>query len=222
MIPKIIHQTGPDSEKWHPIWKECQESWKEHFSDFEYVFWTDDDIHNLVKNQYPEFLEFYESFEHHIIRVDFARFCILHSQGGIYADLDIYCYKNFYSLLRKDLYIVESWSEWQEKVQNSLMISTKNNKFWMKCMRLSTRYLKQYDDYNDYILSSCGPRFISQILDPSVKFLPKEIFNPKVKNQFNWGNNNDIKYQNALHDFNILNQENDNMITRHYLTGNWS
>jgi mannosyltransferase OCH1-like enzyme len=36
MIPKIIHQTGPVSEKWHPIWKECRENWKNKFPDFEY------------------------------------------------------------------------------------------------------------------------------------------------------------------------------------------
>lgn len=224
MIPKIIHQTGPDPEKWHPIWKECQESWKDNFPDFEYQFWTDEDIRQLVKEKYSEFLDLYDNFPYHIMRVDFARFCILHSYGGIYSDLDIYCYKNFYELLKRDLYILESWSEWGEKVQNSLMVSSQNQEFWEKCMHFSdvTYHSKiNYSNRNDHILNTCGPRLISKILDESVKFLPKELFNPQIENQFNWGKNDKSKYRNAINDYNYHKENENNAITRHYLTGNW-
>jgi|694.fasta_scaffold14136_3 mannosyltransferase OCH1-like enzyme len=222
MIPKIIHQTGPDRKKWHSIWKECSESWKNTFPDFQYMYWTDDDIRNLVKEQYSEFLELYDAFPHHIMRVDFARFCILHSYGGIYADLDMYCYKNFYDLLKRNLYIAESWSEWGEKVQNSLMISTPNQEFWEKCMFFSgVKFLSNHQNYfDDYILESCGPKLISRILDPSVKFLPKELFNPKVENQFSLCCDNAEKYKTALDDFNNLKKEK-TIFTRHFLTGEW-
>jgi mannosyltransferase OCH1-like enzyme len=216
MIPKIIHQTGPDEQKWHPIWKECSETWKNTFPDFQYMYWTDDDLRNLIKEKYSEFLELYDNFPHHIMRVDFARFCILHSYGGIYADLDIYCYKNFYDLLKRDLYILESWSEWGEKVQNSLMASSQNQEFWEKCMFYSgVRFLlNQKNNYKEYILASCGPKLMSKILDSSVKFLPKEMFNPIVENQFNQG------YEKAIEDFNNL-KNNQNVFTRHYLTSTW-
>jgi len=216
MIPKIIHQTGPDPEKWHPIWKECSETWKNTFPDFQYMYWTDDDLRNLVKEKYSEFLDLYDSFPYHIMRVDFARFCILHSYGGIYADLDIYCYKNFYDLLKRDLYIVESWSKWGEKVQNSLMVSSPNQEFWEKCMFYSgvKFLLNQKNNYKEYILESCGPRLISKILDSSVKFLPKEMFNPVLENQFDRG------YEKAIEDFNTLKND-QNVFTRHYLTGKW-
>ncbi len=216
MIPKIIHQTGPDPEKWHPIWKECSETWKSTFPDFQYMYWTDDGLRNLVKEKYSEFLDLYDSFPYHIMRVDFARFCILHSYGGIYADLDIYCYKNFYDLLKRDLYILESWSCWGEKVQNSLMVSSPNQEFWEKCMFYSgvKFLLNQKNNYKEYILESCGPKLISKILDSSVKFLPKEMFNPMVENQFNHG------YEKAIEDFNTL-KYNQNVFTRHYLTSTW-
>lgn len=216
MIPKIIHQTGPDESKWHSIWKECSETWKNTFPDFQYMYWTDEDLRNLVKEQYSEFLELYDSFPYHIMRVDFARFCILHSYGGIYADLDIYCYKNFYDLLRRDIYIIESWGEWREKVQNSLMISTPNKEFWKKCMFYSgLRFIfNQQNNYKEYILGSCGPKMISKILDSSVKFLPKEMFNPQVKNEFYNG------YEKAIEDFEELRSDK-NVFTRHYLTSTW-
>ena len=181
------------------------------------MYWTDEDLRNLVQNNYPAFLELYDNFPYHIIRVDFARFCILHSYGGIYADLDIYCYKNFYDLLRRDLYIIESWDEWGEKVQNSLMISIPNQEFWKKCMFYSgIKFLSnQQNNYKDYILESCGPKLLSKILDSSVKFLPKESFNPKVENQFNSSD-----YENALKDFHILKNDK-NIFTRHFLTSAW-
>lgn len=229
MIPKIIHQMGPKNiQDWHPIWKECQNSWKTNFSDFEYVLWNDDDIRNLVKNNYPEFINYYDDFPYHIIRVDFARFCILHSYGGIYSDLDIYCYKNFYENLMDDLYLVESWPEWGERVQNSLMISTKNNNFWLKCMKNSIEKYKikninDYSNISDYILNICGPKLISDYINGKVQLLRKEIFNPKIENQFNWSNGDyfSVEHLNAVTDFNILNNSNDNVITRHYLTGKW-
>lgn len=216
MIPKIIHQTGPDPDKWHPIWKECSETWKNTFPDFQYMYWTDDDLRNLIKEKYSEFLDLYDSFPYHIMRVDFARFCILHSYGGIYADLDIYCYKNFYDLLKRDLYILESWSDWKERVQNSLMVSSPNQEFWEKCMYFSgiKFILNQKNNYKEYILESCGPKLISKILDSSVKFLPKERFNPIVENQFNRG------YEKAIKDFNTL-KDDKNVFTRHYLTSTW-
>lgn len=231
-IPKIIHQTGPsDKNKWHPIWKECQNSWKKKFPEFEHVFWDDDDLRNLVKTNYPYVLKFYDDLPYQINRVDFARFCILHSYGGIYVDLDFYCYKNFYNDLVEDLYIVESWGEWGEKIQNSLMISNKNNNFWIKCIescikKFSNKKFEDYIDCNEYILNVTGPKLISDLIFDGINFLPKEIFNPIIKNQFNWGNTDDEsyaneKYFNALTDFNELNKINSNVVTRHYLTGKW-
>jgi len=229
-IPKIIHQTAPNnSENWHPIWKECQKSWLKHHQDFQYFLWNDNDIEKLIKDCYPEYLNFYNSLPYKIIKIDFARFCILHQHGGIYADMDVFCYKNFYSMLENDLYIVESWEEWGEKIQNSLMVSSPKNIFWEKCMRYSAEQYENFtsvDFQNNYcnsIFSICGPKFLSQILNSTVSILSKEFFNPQLENQFNRAKNNykSQEYINAYDDFIRLNNQNDAIITRHYLTSTW-
>jgi mannosyltransferase OCH1-like enzyme len=220
---------GPSNlNNWHPIWKECQDSWKKNFSDFQYIFWDDNKIKSLVETNYPDILKYYTEFPYHIMRVDLSRFCILHSYGGIYADLDIYCYKNFYNDLVDNLYIVESWEEWGEKIQNSLMISDKNNNFWIKCMRCCIqKYISKgngdYSNINEYILSICGPKLLSEIIDNRVNLLPKENFNPTIRNQFNWSSGDYLgkEHLNALIDFNKMNKIKDGVITRHYLTGKW-
>jgi len=74
----------------------------------------------------------------------------------------------------------------------------------------------------DYILECFGPKMISRILNSSVKFLPKEIFNPTIENQFNWGKNDEEKYENALKDFRSFVDGEKNIFTRHFLTGTWT
>ena len=134
-IPKIIHQLAPaDRSKWSPVWTICSESWKNSFpSDFQHIIWNDEDAEDIVKRYYPQFLSAYKEFPFHIIRIDFVRWCMLHKFGGIYADMDMYCYKNFYSELTNDCYIIESDME-GETVQNSLMASTPKHPFWYECM----------------------------------------------------------------------------------------
>jgi hypothetical protein len=248
MIPKIIHQIAPKNlKKWHPIWKECQDSWIKQFpkSEFKYILWNDtNDIDNLIKNKFPNYLTLYKSLPFHITKIDFARFCILYEYGGIYADMDMYCYKNFYSYLSEDLYIVESWEEWGEKAQNSLMCSSKNNPFWNKCLeKINEKFLEKINEkflekiINNFenilkndssnifglILNMGGPKMISRILDSSVNLLPKDIFNPMIKNPFNVAEENYTSnlYRDAATDFYLDKDQEKRVMTRHYLTGRW-
>lgn len=238
MISKIIHHTAPaDKNQWHSIWHECRQSWIDKFPDFEFKFWDDKDNRNLVKSYYPEFLEMYDDLPHKIMRIDFARFCMLHKYGGIYVDMDIYCYKNFYDKLVKDIYIVESWEEWGEIVQNSLMISTPNEDFWIECMKKSKEFYELnfqifnstetlcYKEFTDLCLNFAGPRLISQITqyyEKEVYLLPKNLFNPKIDKQFNWLLFAPEKDKETFDDYENLNSDENLLCTRHYLTGDWT
>jgi hypothetical protein len=137
IIPKIIHQTGPkDRSKWHPLWARCQQSWLNHFSDFEYKFWDDDTIDNLVKTEYSQYWSMYQDFPIHIMRIDFSRLCLMHKFGGIYCDLDVFCYQNFYDELTESVYLLEN-PMGNDPIENSIMCSIPNHKFWIECMELT-------------------------------------------------------------------------------------
>lgn len=137
MIPKIIHQTGPtDKSTWHPLWHKCQQSWLEHFKDFEYKFWNDEEIDNLVKEGYPQYYKTYIDFPIHIMKIDFVRFCILHKFGGIYADLDMFVYKNFYEDLQDGAHLIEN-PLGNDTFENSLMCSRPKELFFLQCMEKS-------------------------------------------------------------------------------------
>jgi mannosyltransferase OCH1-like enzyme len=137
-IPKIIHHIAPsDKSRWHPMWEKCYPTWQKHFPDFEHKMWNDaEGIDNFVRDYYTQYWQLYSDFPAHIMRIDFVRFCLLHHFGGIYSDMDMFCYKNFYDELDTPLHIVEA-PYGEEFLESSLMISEPNHEFWIDCMELS-------------------------------------------------------------------------------------
>ena len=195
-IPKLIHHIAPsDTSRWHPIWNRCYPSWKKQFSDFEHLLWNDqEDINQFVHQHYPQYYDMFMEFPAHIMRVDFVRFCLLHHHGGIYTDMDMFCYKNFYDELTHSLHIIEA-PYGEEFLESSLMISEPRHPFWIDCMELSKEVyysiIKKHDikiPFNNdsatqYLLTTaCGPNLICRVWQTwfktdKVKALPGILYN---------------------------------------------
>jgi mannosyltransferase OCH1-like enzyme len=58
MIPKIIHQTNKNKSL-PKLYQTSQRCIQNLHPDFEYKFWTDDDMYNLIKTYFPSY---YDSF----------------------------------------------------------------------------------------------------------------------------------------------------------------
>ncbi len=192
MIPKIIHQIGPkDKNLWHPIWKKGHESWKRHFkeSEFKHILWEDgDQIDNLVKTRFSNYWDYYKQLPMHMLKIDFARLCILYTYGGIFADLDFYCYANFYSELNDELYVLESFEQEYTQVENPLMASIPNNKFFLNCLEKSKLIYKTIEENKIFTIQDAlyehliaGPGLIDLVYeeyDGNVSKLPNNTYNP--------------------------------------------
>lgn len=178
-IPKIIHQIAPKNESnWHELWKTCQDTWKLKFPEYEYKLWSDEeDIENLIKTDFPFFYDIFMSYPHKIQRIDMARYFILIKYGGIYVDMDFYCYKNFYDFLDKSKINIP-YSPWNnvEILQNSLMASPQNNLFLLHVIDEAIRR-KSISS----ISISSGPKLISDVYERNTNLLnalKKELYNP--------------------------------------------
>ena len=55
---------------------------------------------NFIKDEYPWFLETYQSYKYNIERVDSLRYFILLKYGGIYIDLDDGCRRSLDPLVK--------------------------------------------------------------------------------------------------------------------------
>ena len=67
-IPKIIHHTAmSDKRKWPTVWTPCYNSWKKYFpeDEYEYMFWSDNDLEELITEDFPWFLDIYLSYKKH-------------------------------------------------------------------------------------------------------------------------------------------------------------
>ena len=206
MIPKILHHTAPtDKTKWGPFWNKCLDSWYNQYptNEYEHIFWTDEDLDILVSNDYPEYFDLYRSFPFHIMRIDFARYLMLHKFGGLYVDMDYYCYKNFHSMIKDaDLVLIEALVR-NEIVTNSMMASEPNHPFWIDCLEETRRFNYPYTetlDLNHYILDITGPFFLSRMAmrsEHKIHILNKKDFNPDIE------------------------EKDESIVVRHMLTGVW-
>ena len=145
MIPKIIHQIAPkNTDRWHFVWDKCWPSWKSKFPLHEHILWNDDDdINNLIREMFPQYWDIYQQFPFHIMKIDFAKLCILYKYGGIYTDMDVYCFKNFESLLTHPLCLLEYHNAERittndntsiNDIENSIIVSEKENPFIKICI----------------------------------------------------------------------------------------
>ncbi|KAI9034841.1 uncharacterized protein KD926_005323 [Aspergillus affinis] len=69
----------------HELWKTVLEP-----QNYTIKLWTDDDVLKLIKSKYAWLLQTYMGYPHNIQRADIARLLVVHAEGGIYADLDVY------------------------------------------------------------------------------------------------------------------------------------
>ena len=89
-IPHAVHQI------WNTVYvpksmADYIRTWKKQNPDWDYIFWTHKDMRNLISQVYPEFIKLYDMYTSNIFRADIARYFILFTFGGVYADLDMEC-----------------------------------------------------------------------------------------------------------------------------------
>lgn len=198
-IPRILHQMAPDNpDKWHPIWRRCQESWLDHFAGFDYRMWNDERIDSFVNEQYPGYYASFASCPLQIIRIDFARYLILARYGGIYADMDTYCYMNFYDELDREVHLVQVINEQDDElVMNSLMAGVPDHPFFLACAEESVRRLRSTDPAlitrpdarapdlpmsSFFVRAIAGPMLLSDVYSgwadkTAIGVLPRETYN---------------------------------------------
>ena len=149
VIPRLIHQTW----KTHSVpehWKESQESWQNlEKHGWTYQLWDDSDIRQLIVDEYPWFLEKFDSYPKGINRADAWRPFVLHKHGGVYVDLDIVAkpteFLAFYELIKHHQVVLPHTKNGngvgKQNVSNCFMMSQPQAEFWQHVWkRLDTPY----------------------------------------------------------------------------------
>jgi len=165
ITPKILHQTWK-SKDLTPKFKEWQELWLKTCYEYEYKFYTDEDISEVIENYFPQYLTKFNSFSRQIEKIDFWRYAILYIYGGVYADMDVFPLKSIDIWLEKNKIILgrepiehsESYNGSDFLICNAFMISPKKDKFWLDLMEF---IIENYShDLN--AVSTTGPGIITK------------------------------------------------------------
>jgi len=146
MIPRIIHQTWKDNLLPSIISNIRNENIGLLKSKgYEFKFWTDNDILELINKYYPEFNHIYSLTKTGVQRGDISRIILIYHFGGIYIDLDVLILRDFDELI--DMYSDFFYITYEPYGQtltlynsdkyicNAFFAANKNNRFLYKLLR---------------------------------------------------------------------------------------
>ena len=101
-VPWRLHQTWKDAwppkHLFSPRWRHSMQAANPGWA---HRLWTDAENRALVAARYPWLLAAYDGYPSDIQRADVARYVVVHAHGGVYADLDIECFRPFAPLLAR-------------------------------------------------------------------------------------------------------------------------
>lgn len=185
-IPKIIHQTYKDYDL-PETYKICQNKIKQLHPDFEYRFYTDNDMFEFMKNEFSEYYDNFVKLPRMILKIDMFRYFLMYKYGGLYADMDYLMFKSF-DLLDKEVVIPCNREDENNNpicLGNCIFASIPNHPYWKLLMDTLFTIDRNKLPFNslDDVLKSTGPHFIYNIYNNfSNKFnitVPtKELFHP--------------------------------------------
>ena len=99
-IDRVIHQTYKSLEEVPLSWQESPRQWKSIMGPrWEYMFWSDHDSRELIRADFPWFLNTFDAYKHPIQRADAIRYFVLYKYGGVYCDTDVAPYQDITALL---------------------------------------------------------------------------------------------------------------------------
>ncbi|GAB5473924.1 MAG: hypothetical protein Mars2KO_20230 [Maribacter sp.] len=172
-IPKIIHLIYKDKtipELYQPMYRRMRALHPE----WEITVYDDSSALEIVKQNFPEILQVYESYPCDVQRTDMFRMLIVYLKGGFYLDLDMYCLRDLDELCQYELILGEERTisfkeskEWDPihglQVANYMFGSVPAHPFWIEVLlegiiRSSREIITESD-----VLETTGPWLLSEI-----------------------------------------------------------
>lgn len=196
LIPRVIHQTYKTYDLPNH-WEKSRESWKKFHPPergWEYMFWTDEDLRNLIVEHYPDLLPYYDFYPHVIQRVDAARYAILDHHGGVYVDLDLVAMMPIDPFLASgsETYFALSTNV-TSCLTNSIMASAPGAEIWRHVFPELARWSPPAWALTKHfaIMMSTGPMMLDRVFrrhaEGNIGILPPALFSNRAKQESGLG-----------------------------------
>ncbi|KAL1530426.1 hypothetical protein AB1Y20_001331 [Prymnesium parvum] len=197
-VPRLIHQSWRDEGfpktlfnwRWQEGLVRLNPGWV-------LQRWTDASARALIATHYPWFLEVYDGYPSYIQRCDASRYFILYHHGGVYADLDIECFRPFAPAIA-DARVVLSYKQGTNMTRglaNAIFATEAQHPFWSVVFELlvnrSAQGLKSTTHVD--VIRSTGPGLLREAVEVArrqrvlekwgVSLLPSRIWHPIMPEQ---------------------------------------
>ena len=193
-ITKIIHQTYKNHNL-PEIYKMCQTEIKKLHPDFEYRFYTDEDMNRLMKTEFPKYYEKFNKLPRMIMKIDMFRYFLMYKYGGLYTDMDYLMFKRFDLLNEKVVIPCNRVDESGNPVclGNCIFASQPNHRFWKILMDTLFTIDREQIDYKtdkniDGNILGTGPMFVFDMwkkyseVENDICIPERKMFHPPTKN----------------------------------------
>jgi len=137
-IPLLLHQAWKTSSVPESFLK-LSSAWKSMYPAWHYVLWTEDDNRQFLKNHYPWFLRFYDSYPQAAAKADLMRYFYMLYYGGMYVNLDLESLRSLEPVLTKlddsavVAYLSDEFSD-PQNLPNRFFASVAGHDLWWHCI----------------------------------------------------------------------------------------
>lgn len=185
------------------------ESWHCKNPHWEYRFWDEYLINEMLQNRYSEYFDRFKSLDKQIKKCDAARYFILHEYGGLYADLDTFCHCPIDSLI-DDFNLIDCDLVFAEESQDA-----HDEHHWKTRLRqlVSEQYGNIHFVGNAIILSKAKTNFWMCFLDACFKISEKSV----LESFSTWHLSKFLKNTNTSASYRVLEWE--NMLSTRFIEG---
>lgn len=193
-IPKIIHQTYKNHNL-PETYKMCQTEIKRLHPDFEYRFYTDEDMDRLMKTDFPEYYDKFNELSRMIMKIDMFRYFLMYKYGGLYTDMDYLMFNPFDLLNEKVVLPQNRENENGEPIclGNCIFASQPNHPYWKSLMDTLFTIDRTKLDYDKDInitgnVLGTGPMFVFDMwkkyskINDDICVSKRSLFHPPTNN----------------------------------------
>jgi mannosyltransferase OCH1-like enzyme len=193
MIEKNIFQTFVNNELPEPV-ANLIEQLKLNNSNYNYYFYTDENILDFIKTNYSnEIYNAYSKLQIGAAKADFWRYLILYKYGGVYLDIDSYItipLDNF--ILDKDKAIITRENNYGHFVQWCLIIKSEHPILKYTIENVLKKIFEKKETRLNYIT---GPPVLSECIENLYQYLGfKSLYETKDEEINNKMNANSDEY----------------------------
>lgn len=196
-IPKIVHHIWMGNNKIPDINSYCASTIKNTNPDFKYMLWKDNDIQNIMKNDFPIYYDKFNDLPRMIMKIDMFRYFLMYKYGGLYTDMDYLMFKPF-DLLNEKVVIPCNREDEENNptcLGNCIFASEPNHPFWKSLIdtlfTIDRNKLDYKTDKNiDGNVLGTGPMFVFAMWKKYLKnnensdicISKRHLFHPPTKN----------------------------------------